>query len=434
MRIFVALTLIQLADFTCGVADMCPWKPLSTRTIDGVTRLDFANLFTDTGYFYFGIRACVDAKSPILEMQFDGKDSVDYIILGAKNYTEVKIKQDNEVLYRANMALLDCNEMKYFWVSWAHGELQFGRGLSVDNDVIAAVDNAQAQSSSLVRLNLKILSGIAEVETDCDIGKMQIYIQSNLFPVFAPPADSALGVADMCPWKPMSTPTNDGATRLDFANLFTDTGYFYFGIKAWVHGGLYLGRGLSVGNDIITAVADAQAQSSSLVRLNLKILSGFAEVETDCGVADMCPWRLMSTRTINGAIRLDYANLFTDTDYFYFGIRACVDAKSPILEMQFDGKDSVHYIFLGANNHTQVKIKQDNEVLYRANMALLDCNEMKYFWVSWAHGELHFGRGLSFGNDIITAVSDAQTQSSSSVRLDLKISSGFATVEAPCGQ
>ncbi|ELU07665.1 hypothetical protein CAPTEDRAFT_202596 [Capitella teleta] len=69
------------------------------------------------------------------------------------------------------MTLLDCDEMKYFWLKWIEGELSFGQGLQVGSGVLATIaDNdvhAEYDTAKYSWLDMSTLSTGADFEKQC---------------------------------------------------------------------------------------------------------------------------------------------------------------------------------------------------------------------------------------------------------------------------
>ncbi|ELU15678.1 hypothetical protein CAPTEDRAFT_205092 [Capitella teleta] len=129
MEIFAFLILVLFADFAIGddvhMSLAAKMKGGSHRVIT-----DFA----DADDFYVGIKACTGAS-----VIFSNSKRANTLAVSIGNLATKTAKLLNgygTVLVDSGEVVLDCNEMKYFWMNKANGVLTVGRGLQSGTDVI----------------------------------------------------------------------------------------------------------------------------------------------------------------------------------------------------------------------------------------------------------------------------------------------------------
>lgn len=83
----------------------------------------------ERGYIVFGVRSCKQAR--LFLNEGIGKLGKAYtIVLGAKQNRISKIIKGEQVLVQVDTPdLVDCDETKYFWISWLNGVIEVGRGM-----------------------------------------------------------------------------------------------------------------------------------------------------------------------------------------------------------------------------------------------------------------------------------------------------------------
>ncbi|ELU14461.1 hypothetical protein CAPTEDRAFT_210916 [Capitella teleta] len=92
---------------------------------------------------------------------------------------------------------------------------------------------------------------------------------------------------------------------------------------------------------------------------------------------------------------------FVDADDFYIGLKACGEPRTLLIFPNY--LDSIELAFKNPDTNTFQLIKYyGKEVLVETGEVVLDCNEMKYFWLNKANGTLTIGRGLQSGTDTLT--------------------------------
>ncbi|ELT91305.1 hypothetical protein CAPTEDRAFT_217552 [Capitella teleta] len=130
MKIFAFLILVLFADFAMGNDIRMSFAAKLTKGESHLVITDFA----DADDFYVGVKACTGAqvifKNPMLP------NSLRVIIGAPKTNTAQLWNAVKILLVDSGEVVLDCNEMKYFWMNKANGVLTVGRGLQSGTDII----------------------------------------------------------------------------------------------------------------------------------------------------------------------------------------------------------------------------------------------------------------------------------------------------------
>ncbi len=81
-----------------------------------------------------------------------------------------------------------------------------------------------------------------------------------------------------------------------------------------------------------------------------------------------------------------------------FGVRSCIQAAID-LNPEFLGNISTGYtILIGDNNNVNTRIIKDgNRIKTAQTPGILDCNLIKYFWISWKDNYIEVGEGQVLG-------------------------------------
>ncbi|ELU14441.1 hypothetical protein CAPTEDRAFT_210897 [Capitella teleta] len=162
MQIFAFLIIVLFADFAMGDdIRMC----LATKIIAQGSEMIRSQLarFVD---FYIGVKACSEAG---MALRFPSSTwGSFYFVMGNPDTNTFQLmNNDGQVLVDSGV-VLDCNEMKYFWMNKANGVLTVGRGLQSGTDTLITYLNPL-----LDRLNWghayfeKYGAGVAEFEKQC---------------------------------------------------------------------------------------------------------------------------------------------------------------------------------------------------------------------------------------------------------------------------
>ncbi|ELT96413.1 hypothetical protein CAPTEDRAFT_203050 [Capitella teleta] len=145
MKIFLVLTLALFADFAMGDIDMCY---MERQTVNNIT---LVNHYPENNYIYFGIVACPEA---LLELvgNFNfyysirlGQEKLKTAAVQIMKYTAGGL----DVLWSSDQVLLNCNEVKYFWMKWSEGELAIGQGLELGSRTLYTINDADEYRQSI---------------------------------------------------------------------------------------------------------------------------------------------------------------------------------------------------------------------------------------------------------------------------------------------
>ncbi|ELU17065.1 hypothetical protein CAPTEDRAFT_206375 [Capitella teleta] len=165
MKIFLVLTVALFADFAIGDIDMCFMEKL----IDIDVGHKFVNHYPGRKQIYFGIKACADS---LIEVGARFGEMFFVLSLGPSNGTAVRTYKHNAIRPSSSgtESLLECNEMKYFWVHWMDGSLSFGQGLEIGIGTINTIidDDVRPDIYNNFYYVMKVGNG-AEFENQCGI-------------------------------------------------------------------------------------------------------------------------------------------------------------------------------------------------------------------------------------------------------------------------
>ncbi|ELU16318.1 hypothetical protein CAPTEDRAFT_192427 [Capitella teleta] len=172
MNVFLALVLALSPNFVISEeVQMCS---MGGHQPDPFMS-DLENHYPESNHFYFGVKACRDA---MLRLNFQDSTFSLYFETRYNGVTlmpEIVKKHHDSLsgttLWTSNMTLLDCDEMKYFWLKWIEGELSFGQGLQVDSGVLATIADsdvhAEYDTAKYSWLDMSTLSTGADFEKQC---------------------------------------------------------------------------------------------------------------------------------------------------------------------------------------------------------------------------------------------------------------------------
>ncbi|ELU06969.1 hypothetical protein CAPTEDRAFT_203537 [Capitella teleta] len=167
MNLFLVLTIALFVISALGIDmdEMCPWGRKEGPFMENLT------IPPNVDHIYFGVKMCKDVEKPLID--FRSPHAHYFIEFGHDLQTAVSIrKNEDQVLWSAEMYVLSCDAIKYFWVKWAHGELSFGRGLEAGTDTIAMVTENDVADPKEVSLSYQ--TGIAELEEQCEIPMVDV--------------------------------------------------------------------------------------------------------------------------------------------------------------------------------------------------------------------------------------------------------------------
>ncbi|ELU11129.1 hypothetical protein CAPTEDRAFT_209425 [Capitella teleta] len=130
MKIFAFLILVLFADFAMGNDIRMSFAAKLTKGGIHLVITDFAN----ADDFYVGVKACTGAMVTFVNSVNENTRTV--MFGNSKTNTVQLWNRSHQVLAESYEVVLDCNEMKYFWMNKANGVLTVGRGLQSGTDII----------------------------------------------------------------------------------------------------------------------------------------------------------------------------------------------------------------------------------------------------------------------------------------------------------
>ncbi|ELT89719.1 hypothetical protein CAPTEDRAFT_188317 [Capitella teleta] len=157
MKIFLVLTLALFADFAMGDIDMC-FMEKQTETL---VFHNFTNHYPGSNHFYFGIKAC-EHNDLVIATTFETNMFMLYFKKG-----KIGAWKNNIRRWSTDQVMLNCNEMKYFWIEWSEGELSFGKGLELGNGTLYTFNDADVRPELNGGLKYFEFDGGAEFENQC---------------------------------------------------------------------------------------------------------------------------------------------------------------------------------------------------------------------------------------------------------------------------
>ena len=93
----------------------------------------------------FSVKACTDAHVALSEVPglFTTK-TYEIIIGGYSNaYSKIRLGRDIDLKTEYTQNILNCNEFRYFWVSWKDGIIEMGAGLVVGSGQVIRYQNPE---------------------------------------------------------------------------------------------------------------------------------------------------------------------------------------------------------------------------------------------------------------------------------------------------
>jgi hypothetical protein len=63
--------------------------------------------------------------------------------------------------------MLNCNEVKYFWMKWSEGELAIGQGLELGSRTLYTINDADVRPELYASHVHVVYRGTAEFENQC---------------------------------------------------------------------------------------------------------------------------------------------------------------------------------------------------------------------------------------------------------------------------
>ncbi|ELU05482.1 hypothetical protein CAPTEDRAFT_207295 [Capitella teleta] len=169
MKIFLVLTVALVADFAMGDIDMC-FMEKQTEVFKIRT---FVDHYPENNHTYFGVKACPE-DVPLIGATFGNPAYYFFIIFGkvfgspaAVQIMIEKEKGQPQILWFSKQVMLNCNEVKYFWMKWSEGELAIGQGLELGSRTLYTINDADVRPELYSSLIYMLREGTAEFENQC---------------------------------------------------------------------------------------------------------------------------------------------------------------------------------------------------------------------------------------------------------------------------
>lgn len=129
----------------------------------------------------FSVKACTDAHVALSEIPGLFTTNTYEIIIGGYGNAESKIRlgRDTELKSESTPQILNCNDFRYFWVSWAGGVIEMGSGLYVgQSQVIRYVNPNPFLINGLSLSTLEVTDGVWRIDNVG--GKVHFYWMARL--------------------------------------------------------------------------------------------------------------------------------------------------------------------------------------------------------------------------------------------------------------
>ncbi|ELU17126.1 hypothetical protein CAPTEDRAFT_217149 [Capitella teleta] len=167
MKICLVLTLALVADFAMGDIDMC-FMEKQTKT----ELRTFVNHYPENNHVYFGVKSCPENRLEIGATFFRYYFSIKF----GRTKTETGAVRINKydgggiiTKWSSEQVMLNCDEVKYFWMKWSKGELAIGQGLELGSRTLYTFNDADVRSELYSGLVHVVYKGTAEFENQCGI-------------------------------------------------------------------------------------------------------------------------------------------------------------------------------------------------------------------------------------------------------------------------
>ncbi|ELU17125.1 hypothetical protein CAPTEDRAFT_217148 [Capitella teleta] len=165
MNICLVLTLALFADFAMGDIDMC-FMENQTKNYELRT---FVNHYPEKNHIYFGVKACPEGSLEIAAY-FGNYFGIMFGTEGLKTAAVHVRKHINglpDTVWSSEQVMLNCNEMKYFWMKWSEGELSIGQGLELGSRTLYTFNDVDVRPELYAAFVHIVYRGTAEFENQC---------------------------------------------------------------------------------------------------------------------------------------------------------------------------------------------------------------------------------------------------------------------------
>ncbi|ELU10936.1 hypothetical protein CAPTEDRAFT_200293 [Capitella teleta] len=168
MKIFLAFTIALIgvfADFAMGDVQMCPFEE----------QIDISVEYTvnqGRNHTFIGVKGCPQTTDIATGVVF--MNSIYYITLAYDTNNAINgfyVTGQTKTLQQLSNALLDCDEMKYFWFNWSDGELSIGQGLELGNRIFYTVKETYVNMTQYQRNFFMVMKATSplEIQEQCGI-------------------------------------------------------------------------------------------------------------------------------------------------------------------------------------------------------------------------------------------------------------------------
>ncbi|ELU00441.1 hypothetical protein CAPTEDRAFT_204885 [Capitella teleta] len=166
---FAVISLVLLVSLCQGDAGMCHLDTLRVSTTDPQdVYIPFVNPYPENDHFFVGVKSCEDVR---IKLNYNGNEYFE-IILGKDGNSKVILQNllfgQILTIFSTDMNVLDCDEVKYFWVRVTSLHLSFGEGLGVGNGTIHSHNGDYDVTPELLE-DMEVGIGANSPETEFEI-------------------------------------------------------------------------------------------------------------------------------------------------------------------------------------------------------------------------------------------------------------------------
>ncbi|CAH1798441.1 unnamed protein product [Owenia fusiformis] len=407
---------------------------------------------TGKNFIKFNVKACHDAHVILQQKNGNTNDKgYDVLLHGRKLNPQSGIRNTQltkfEISYKGST--LSCSEMRPFWVSWANGNIQVGRGHVYGEDFLMGwqdpipndideinfiTDNGANGTWEDKGANLLIHDPVESryIRTPDYFGyrHVPIDISGKNYIKFKVEAcnDAHLELQET----PYVTNKNnyeivlngwsrnpnsgirdkpEGSLKVSHrGSILNCTEMMPFWVS-WMNGDVQVGKGHAIGQNIILAWQDP----TSHVVNALNFVTGFGASGTweivDIG-SSLLIYDPFESRYIRTPDYFGYRHVPIDVsgrNYIKFKVEACNDAHLELQETPYVTNKNNYQIVLNGwswNPNSGIRDRPEGSLKVSHRGSILNCTEMMPFWVSWANGNVQVGKGHAIGQNTFLAWQD----------------------------
>ncbi|CAD5116870.1 DgyrCDS5711 [Dimorphilus gyrociliatus] len=398
----------------------------------------------DAYWQIFNVKSCNGAKL-LLAADVQVKQR-SYEIIIDNNGNELVIKEpvgdDGLIIERENTGkLLDCDNIRTFWVSWLDGYIKVGLGDRFNQNMkiatkqikphpVAALgfssNNGTTGHWYLIGERADVVSMQAPFNNEnedkwirflyrndrvffslsaCDSVDLTL---SNKFRQTDPYAIRIKITKNKATLEGLGQLSGEGANQ-DKPNLIScDTRNFYV---AWNNGKFRFGKGLHISDfdddGIVEKVFSKNLQFEAL-SFRSSATTGQDKDRPTLMFRDPFPAEI----TYNTLPTYSYDQLWITTKYrrgIFFSVKACADVSIILSAVLHSREPSYSYeIRLGLRNDESFIVGRQwaGRLATARTPGILSCTQERTFWVSWINGNIAIGQGLELGRGVILSFVD----------------------------